>query len=140
MIEVEGGHDVVVNFKENKRDISVNPLRVLLAEEKDFKKGNVGSFMIREGKDGKAKEEREDVESWRYNCLAKFYHCLGMPAKGFEGEILKLLNRMKEKRREQFERVSGKKRKGERSFIFDQELKKLEYSVNYGGLGEDRGQ
>ena len=110
-----------------------------MAEEKDFKKGNAGSFLIREGKDGKAKEEREDVESWRYNCLAKFYHCLGMPAEGFEGEILKLLNRNKE-RRERFERVSEKKRKGQSSFRFDPELKKLEYSVNYGGLGEDRGQ
>ena len=72
------------------------------------------------------------MESWRYSCLAKFCHCLGMPTEGFEGEILKLLNRMKE-RRERFVRVSGKKKKGQRSSRFDRELKKLECLVNYGG-------
>ncbi|RVW92113.1 hypothetical protein CK203_037043 [Vitis vinifera] len=53
-----------------------------------------GSFQG--GRDGRAEEEGGDVESWRYSCLAKFCHCLGMPTEGFEGEILKLLNRMKE--------------------------------------------
>ena len=78
------------------------------------------------------------MESWRYSCLAKFCHCLEMPIEGFEGEILKLLNRMKE-RRERFERVSGKKRKGQRSSRFDRELKKLECSVNYSWSRGDRG-
>ena len=108
MIEVEKGHDAVVNLKENERELSVNPLKVLLAEERDFEKGDGGSSPVR---DGRTEEEGGDVESWRYNCLAKFCHCLGMPTEGFEGEILKVLNRMKE-RRERFERVSGKKRKG----------------------------
>ena len=71
---------------------------MLLAEERDFEKGDGGSFLIREGRDGRAEEEGGDVESWRYSCLAKFCHCLGMPTEGFEGEILKLLNRMKERR------------------------------------------
>ncbi|RVW74361.1 hypothetical protein CK203_056854 [Vitis vinifera] len=105
----------------------VSPTEPCLMEEASrILRRVMGSFLIREGKDGKAKEERE---MWSHgdNCLAKFYHCLGMPAEGFEGEILKLLNRMKE-RRERFERVSGKKRKGQRSFRFDRELKKLEYS------------
>ena len=108
LIEVEEGHDAVVNLKENERELSVNPLKVLLAEEKDFEKGNGGSSPIR---NGMTEEEGGDVESWRYSCLAKFCHCLGMPSEGFEGEILKVLNRMKE-RRERFDRVSGKKRKG----------------------------
>ena len=42
--------------------------------------------------------------------MAKFCLCLGMPIEGFESEILKLLNRMRE-RRDRFERVSGKKRR-----------------------------
>ncbi|RVX01630.1 hypothetical protein CK203_024423 [Vitis vinifera] len=100
LIEVEKGHDAVVNLKENERELSVNPLKVLLAEERDFEKGDGGSSPIR---DGRIEEEGGDVESWRYNCLAKFCHCLGMPTEGFEGEILKVLNRMKE-RRERFER------------------------------------
>ncbi|RVW41716.1 Transposon TX1 uncharacterized 149 kDa protein [Vitis vinifera] len=67
---------------------------------KGFEKGDGGSSPVR---DGRTEEEGGDVESWRYNCLAKFCHCLGMPTEGFEGEILKVLNRMKE-RRERFER------------------------------------
>ena len=105
LIEVEEGHDADVILKENERELFVNPFRVLLAEERVFEKGDGGSFPIRKGR---VEEEGGDVESWRYNSLASFCHCLGMPTKGFEEEILKLLNRMKE-RRERFERVSGKK-------------------------------
>ena len=61
-----------------------------------------------------------------------------MPSKGFESEILKLLNRIRE-RRDCSERVSEKKRKGQRPLRFDCELKKLEWSVNYGGSGGDWG-
>ena len=61
-----------------------------------------------------------------------------MPSEGFESEILKLLNRIRE-RRDRSERVSGKKRKRQRISRFDRELKKLEWSVNYGGSGGDRG-
>ncbi|RVX06568.1 hypothetical protein CK203_029506 [Vitis vinifera] len=49
-----------------------------------------------------------------------------MPTKGFGSEILKLLNRMRE-RRDRSEMVSGKKRKGQRPSRFDRELKKLEW-------------
>ena len=80
----------------------------------------------------------KDEELWRYGCLAKFYQCLGMPTEGFESEILKLLNRMRE-RRDHSERVSRKKRKGQRPSRFDRELKKLEWSKNYGGSEGDRG-
>ena len=51
------------------------------------------------------------MELWRYSCVANFCHCLGMPTKGFESEILKHLYIIRE-RRDRFERVSGKKRKG----------------------------
>ena len=68
--------------------------------------------------------------------MANFCHCLGMPTKGFESEILKHLYIIRE-RRDRFERVSRKKRKGQRSSKFDRELKKLECSVNYIRLGGD---
>ena len=42
-------------------------------------------------------------------------------------------------RRDCYERVIGKKRKGQRLSRFDHELKKLEWSVNYGGIEGDRG-
>ena len=58
------------------------------------------------------------MESWSYSCLENFCHCLGMPTEEFEGKILKLLDRMRE-RRDRFKRVSGKKRKGQRSSRFD---------------------
>ena len=61
-----------------------------------------------------------------------------MPTEGFGSEILKLLNRMRE-RRDRSEMVSGKKRKGQRPSRFDRELKKLEWPVNYGGSEGDRG-
>ena len=61
-----------------------------------------------------------------------------MPSEGFESEILKCLNRIRE-RRDCSERVTGKKRKGQRLSKFDRELKKLEWSVNYGGIERDWG-
>ena len=61
-----------------------------------------------------------------------------MPTEGFEREILKLLNRIRE-RRDCSEMVTDKKRKGQRLSKFDWELKKLEWSVNYGGIKGDRG-
>ena len=59
-----------------------------------------------------------------------------MPTEGFGSEILKVLNRMRE-RRDHSEMVSEKKRKGQRPSRFDRELKKLEWSVNYGGSEGD---
>ena len=81
-----------------------------MAKERVFEKGDGRSFLIREGKDGRVEEEGGDVESWRYSYLTNFCHCLRMPTEGFEGEILKLFNKMRE-RRERFERISRKKRK-----------------------------
>ena len=74
---------------------------------------------------GLVEDEEGVVESWKYNCLAQFCHCLGMPTKSFEGEILMLHKRMNE-RREYFEKLIGKKRKGQKPSRSDRELKKLE--------------
>ena len=96
------------------------------------------SFMLEEGRGEGVEKEGEDEESWRYSCLARFCQCLGMPSEGFEREILQLLNKIRE-RRDCSERVTGKKRKGKGLSRFDRELKKLEWSVNYEGIVEDRG-
>ncbi|WJZ95377.1 hypothetical protein VitviT2T_014152 [Vitis vinifera] len=129
------GNDAVKEESEGK--LNFTPLRVCPAEVRDDQMGVRVSFMLEEGR-GEGVEKEEDEESWRYSCLARFCQCLGMPAEGFEMEILQLLNKIRE-RRDCSERVTGKKRKGKGLSRFDRELKKLEWSVNYGGIVEDRG-
>ena len=118
MIEVEErcGIDAVV--KESEGKLNFTPLRVCLTEEMGNQMGAGVSFMLEEGRDDRAKKERDDEESWRYSCLARFCQCLGMPSESFESEILKLLNRIRE-RRDCSERVTGKKKKKERSETFE---------------------
>ena len=111
---------------------------MFVRQKRDWGRSASGSFSLKEGREERGEKEGEDVESWRYNCLAKFCHCLGMSTEGYESEILKLLHKMRE-RRDRSERLSGKKRKGQRPSRFDRELKKLEWSVNYSGSGGDRG-
>ena len=81
-------------------------------------------------------EEREEEEEpcWQSSSLAKFSRYIGMPTEGFEGEILLLLKRMKE-RRIQKGQVDGRKRKKLKSSKFERELRKLEWTVNYIGEG-----
>ena len=55
-----------------------------------------------------------------------------MPTEDFEGEILFLLKRMKEKKVQKEKLESRKKRKLESS-KFEKELRKLEWTVNYLG-------
>ena len=61
-----------------------------------------------------------------------------MLTKGFEGEILFLLKRMKERKVQKGKLESRKKRKLESS-KFERELRKLEWTVNYLRGGERRG-
>ena len=73
--------------------------------------------------------------------LAKFSRYLGMPTEGFEGEILFLLKRMKE-RKIQKGNLDGRKRRKLETSKFERELRKLEWTVNYiggGGGGEGGG-
>ena len=117
------GIDAVV--KESVGELNFTLLRVCPAEEKDNLMGAGISFLLEERRDDRAEKDDDDDESWRYSCLARFCQCLGMPAEGFEREILQLLNRIRE-RRDVSERVTGRKRKGQRLSKFDRELKKLE--------------
>ncbi|RVW39511.1 hypothetical protein CK203_085969 [Vitis vinifera] len=125
-------------IRESEGKLTLSPLRVCPVEGRVGYKVVGDSFLLEEGRDERVEKEGEDEEVWRYSCLARFYQCLGMPSEGCESEILKLLNRMRE-RRDRSERVNGKKRKGQRPLRFDRELKKLEWLVNYGGLEGDRG-
>ena len=77
--------------------------------------------------------------SWQSSCLAKFSRCLGMPTEGFEGEILFLLRRMKERkiRKGKKGKLEGRKKRKFISSKFKRELRKLEWTVNYLGGGKE---
>ena len=117
--------DIGSMVKESEGRLSFTPLRVYPAKERDGQMGAGISFLEEEGRDDRAEKEDDDEKSWRYSCLARFCQYLGMPTEGFEREILRLLNRIRE-RRDVSKRVTGKKRKGQRMSKFDRELKKLE--------------
>ena len=67
------------------------------------------------------------------------FRYLGMPTEGFEGEILFLLKRMKEKKLQKG-KLNGRKRKKLESSKFEIELRKLEWTVNYLGGGGGGGE
>ena len=70
-------------------------------------------------------QDREDSSSiWDESNLLKFSKALGFATEGVEGEILKLLLRLK------IRRDQGKKKGLLGLFRFDREVKKLEWSVN----------
>ena len=77
--------------------------------------------------------------SWQSSCLAKFSRCLEMPTEGFEGEILFLLRRMKERkiRKGKKGKLEGRKKRKFKSSKFKRELRKLEWTVNYLGGGKE---
>ena len=129
----------------------LGPLRVILADGKEaevFGLSRRANGVVEEVIEDVLKrviqevvEERDEVGEpcWHSSCLAKFSRCLGMPTEGFEGEILFLLKRMKE-RKLQKGKLDGRKRKKLESSKFERELRKLEWTVNYLGGGEERGE
>ena len=90
--------------------IELGPLRMILADGREAEVSRLSRLaneMTEEGmKDVLDRAPYEIIEegnevgelSWQSSCLAKFSRCLGMPTKGFEGEILFLLKRMKERK------------------------------------------
>lgn len=135
LVAVGEGHSEAGDLVARERELTIDPLQVLLVEEVGNGQGVGVSCPMKKMSDGLVEEEGGVMEWWKYNCLAQFCHCLRMPTKGFEGEILKLLKRMNE-RSEHFEKLIGKKWKGQKPSRFDQALKKLDYSVNYCLTGE----
>ncbi|RVW64332.1 putative ribonuclease H protein [Vitis vinifera] len=77
-------------------------------------------------------EERNEVgeQCWQSSCLARFSRCLGMPTEGFEGEILLLLKRMKERKLQKGKKgnLAGRKKRKMESSKFERELRKLEWT------------
>lgn len=135
LVAVGEGHSEAGDLVARERELTVDLLQVLLVEEVGNGQGVGVSCPMKKVSDGLVEEEGGVMEWWKYNCLAQFCHCLRMPTKGFEGEILKLLKRMNE-RSEHFEKLIGKRWKGQKPSRFDQALKKLDYSVNYCQTGE----
>ena len=82
---------------------------------------------------GPLQERGDSGRSWGDSCLAKLKKSLGFLAEGVEGEILKLLVRLKNRRDQ------GKKRGISGTTRFEQELKKLECSINYHGVSRENG-
>ena len=79
-------------------------------------------------------QDREDPSSmWDESNLLKFSKALGFATEGVEGEILKLLLRLKTKRDQ------GKKKGLLGLTRFDREVKKLEWPVNYDGKTRKKG-
>ena len=74
-------------------------------------------------------------EGWEESRLARFNICMGFPIKGFQEEILDMVQRMDAKRKK------GKGKGGQVNTKFDRELKKLEWTgmdskqKKGGGLG-----
>ena len=126
----------------------LDPLRMILADGREAEvsgfSGMANEVVEEEIKDVSERAFQEVMEEgneagepcWQSSCLAKFSRCLGMPTEGFEGEILFLLKRMKE-RKLQKGKLDGRKKKKLESSKFERELRKLEWTVNYiGGGGE----
>ena len=64
--------------------------------------------------------------------------CLGMPTKGFEGEILLLENNGRERKKIKGN-LARKRRKIQKVSRSERELKKLKCLVNYSGAGRNAG-
>ena len=88
----------------------MDPLRMIMADGREAEVlGSPGMALGTVGKEvdkvvgwdnQEIMEERNEVgeQCWQSSCLARFSRCLGMPTEGFEGEILLLLKRMKERK------------------------------------------
>ena len=126
----------------------LGPLRVILADGREAEvfdlAGKAFGAFEEELKGVSERASQKDVEErdeegepcWHSSSLAKFSCYHGMPTEGFEGEILFLLKRMKE-RKLQKGKLNGRKRKKLESSKLERELRKLEWTVNYlGGGGE----
>ena len=89
------------------------------------------------GNKPEAVEEMQEKEvlgsNWDESSLVKFSKSLGFSTEGVEGEILKLLLRLKTRRDQ------GKKKGTLGLTRFDREVKKLECSINYDGESRKKG-
>ena len=95
---------------------------------KENSKGNNMSDVV------EVMQERVDLgNKWDESSLVKFSKALGFSTEGIEGEILKLLQKLKTRRDQ------GKKKGTLGLTRFDREVKKLECSINYDGESRKKG-
>ena len=111
------------------------PLRAVLTDSSPWVTGTEGEKnMGNRPQESEDLEEREDPgSSWDESSLAKFSKTLGFTTEGVEGEILKLLLRLKTRRDQ------GKKKGILGMSRFDREVKKLECLINYDGESRKKG-
>ena len=128
-------------------DKALVPLRVEAAVDRSW--GSPGAILdIGEGNgevgQRKTMDNFELAENWKYgswesSCLVKFSEFLGFPTKGFEKEILNLLEKLVASHKRCKEKGSQSVSKSER------ELRRLSSTINYNGNkinkggGRDRG-
>ena len=101
---------------------NLDPLRMILADGREAEVsgflGMANEAVEEEIKDVSERAFQEVMEEgneagepcWQSSCLAKFSRCLGMPTEGFEGEILFLLKRMKERKLQKGSWMVGKRK------------------------------
>ena len=110
-------------------------LRAVLIDGSPWETGTEGekNMGIRSQESEDLEEEEDQGSSWDDSSLAKFSKTLGFSTDGVEGEILKLLLRLKTRRDQ------GKKKGISGMTRFDREVKKLEWSINYEGESRKKG-
>ncbi|RVW23504.1 hypothetical protein CK203_090732 [Vitis vinifera] len=111
------------------------PLRAVLTDGSPWETGTGGekNMGIRSKVSEDLEEEEDQGSSWDDSSLAKFSKTLGFSIVGVEGEILKLLLRLKSRRDQDKKKgISGMTK-------FDREVKKLEWSINYEGESRKKG-
>ena len=126
---------------------SVDPLRVIWAygKERDapifldegVKESEGGEMPTKVVEKVLEEEDKGVLGSWMNGSFVKLFRCLGMPTEGFEGEILKLLRKMEERKNLKGV-VAGKRRKFQK-VTRSERIEKLESSVNYCGVGRSAG-
>ena len=127
---------------------SIDPLRVIWADGREREAPIVLEEGVKEFEGGEMptkvvdkvleEEDRSVLGLWMNGNLVKLCRCLGMPIEGFEGEILKPLRKMEE--RKSLKGVATRKRrKFQKVSRSERELKKLQSSVNYCGARRSAG-
>ena len=111
------------------------PLRAVLTDGSPWETGIEGekNMGIRSQESEDPEEKEDQGGSWDDSSLAEFSKTLGFTTDGVEGEILKLLLRLKTRRDQ------GKKKGISGMTRFDREVKKLEWSINYEGESRKKG-
>ena len=111
------------------------PLRALLTDGRPWETSTEGGKNrgVRSKESEDLEEEEDQGSGWDDSSLAKFSKTLGFSTVGVEGEVLKLLLRLKSRRDQ------GKKNGNAGMTRFDREVKKLEWSINYEGESRKKG-